>query len=1141
MVSRTTRRPFSRHFTRSRSLTPAWSAYDDGAADLGEPSRRHFDGAVAGRNVGRTPGTEWGDVGRVAFGVGNFVTFVGAPGIGQVGAADGAEIRVDFFESAAEPIAESISKLPAELRRVRLENETRVFFQDAQQRWRAGRVIGSRDDYYFVKVPNVHGRVEIDEWRLHVRWDKAPRDPLQVLLSGANETPRYRDARQPLRQRLLAERAAAASATGIMSSGVRMHSHQVNAALRIIRDPIQRYLLADEVGMGKTIQAGLVMRQLLIDSPGRCIGLIVPDALIAQWQAELRDKFYLDDFPTSHGRLPYVIYGHNEVARWPDLQDVDLLVVDEAHLLAKTTDPMSTPYRDLAAVAHAVPRVLMLSATPFSKGAQTHLALLHLLDPHLFRWEDRSRFEELLAARRELAFAVFGLDLDPDPDNPELLEMQFDDIRVLLPEDETLQAAMQHAMDVFGPPGTPADDVDAEALRRAVEGVRTHISETYRLHHRVIRNRRHEVSKQQLDDDGLLAPFGFTGRSRPRVVRLSGEEITAAHAAVATWVASASASVLDRGMNAALYGPALGVLLSRLGGPTDDLLEVLRHRVLGASRPDSLLPDERALLDAAPLLDGEPDILADLEHVSGGDGLRSLAAALARVKLPARAVVFCGRGSLAHNLVRDLRSTPGAPSRVFAHVTGQSDSDREAATAAWRVSGGVLVVDDSGDVGRNFQGANLAFHARLPWNPNRLEQRIGRVDRYGDDRTAQQFVFSGPDHGGLADAWLRVLVEGFRIFDDSISAYQEVVEDLAGDLLTACVSGGVEQLLAGVEPVRRALEAERKRINELDALESSFGSQEATDLALEISRYEEQTPQFEREYLDLVAEPEGFRLKSVRNKDGSITFERDLSEQPLFSPRLLTRLTSVDAARTGYFDRWKMKPGRRLFRRGNPFIDGVESLLDLDDRGQAVAMWRLDQRWPNDPFTFLGFDFLIEADLAPMLDVLGRDPDATPVARRRVDAVFPPQHQRVWIGAHNVEPITNRGLLRYLDKPFQPGPDQSLNAERIPALHALLGGEENLAPIATSAFEAARRHVSVVGDVLDASTRAVVRTQHETAIILARSRARSHATGLVTDPASLDSEVALGRAIENGVAEPVVRLCAVSCCVISAQPWKSYV
>ena len=84
---------------------------------------------------------------------------------------------------------------------------------------------------------------------------------------------------------------------------------------------------------------------------------------------------------------------------------------------------------------------------------------------------------------------------------------------------------------------------------------------------------------------------------------------------------------------------------------------------------------------------------------------------------------------------------------------------------------------------------------------------------------------------------------------------------------------------------------------------------------------------------------------------------------------------------------------------------GLEALLALDDRGQAVAMWRLDQRWPNEPMTYFGFDFLIEADLRPMLALLDGRSDVEPIARRRADAALAPQHQRVWIPAHTLIPV----------------------------------------------------------------------------------------------------------------------------------------
>jgi ATP-dependent helicase HepA len=1072
--------------------------------------------------------------------VGNFVTFPSAPGIGRVAETDGSKVQIEFFESAAEPVADTVWCDIADIRRVLLGEQTRVYFKDGNGRWRAGRVVGGDDGAaYYVRVPNHQWDVDIAESRLRVRWEKTPRDPLQVLLSGANETPRFRDAREPVRRLLLQERAATASATGIVSSGVRIHAHQLSAALRIIRDPVQRYLLADEVGMGKTIQAGLVMRQLLVDDPGRRIGIIVPDALAAQWRSELLEKFYLDDFVNAAGDLPFQILIHSAPHRWEQLKGVDLLVVDEAHVLARTRTATESPYAELAAVAHSAPRVLMLSATPFSQNPTTHLALLHLLDRKLFQWEEQDAFVSLLAARHKLALAVFGLDEEPDPDNPELLDLQFEEISQLLPADDALRDAMDRAGTVMRAGGGDVDAVDVEALRTAIAAIRAHISETYRLHHRVIRNRRHAIGMQKLDDQGLLTPFEFTGRTRPRIARLeSSEEVTSGANAITEWVNRCAAAILDEDLDPASYGRVLGVLLSRLGGPVQDLQSMLAYRVQGADT-DALLPEERDLLDSAPVLAFESRIL-DALGIAAADGLEALVEAIARRCGPKqRAVVFCGRGVLAADLVNRFT---GRKLRAYGHLAEQAETQREELTNKWRATGGLLVVDETGDVGRNFQEADLAFHVRVPANPNNLEQRIGRIDRYGHQRPAQQYVIADGDPDGLLTAWVKVLTSGFGIFTESISTLQELVDDLAGDLWTTALTDGIEGLLDRQATVVEVLRRERRRINELDALESSYGTRgDGEAMALSIAEYEEDSAAIAEAFTRLIEGPEGFRFTRRSNLDGSVTFERGLEDKPLLSPRLLGRLNTVKEARTGYFDRWNLRPSRRLFRRGNPFIDGLETLLSLDDRGQAVAMWRLDQRWPSEPMTYFGFDFLIEADLGPMLALLNGRSEVEPIARRRADAALAPQHQRVWVPAHTLVPIGDPKFAASLSLPYLKGRDVNLNHQRISALHSLLGGEANLAPVAESCFVVARKHVDAVADVVRASEAAVDQVRRETEVVLAQSRARSKAAGLVADPAVFEDEVEIGRAIEAGVAAPVIRLSGVTCVILSAKSWSEYV
>ncbi|WP_404385225.1 DEAD/DEAH box helicase [Knoellia locipacati] len=1071
--------------------------------------------------------------------IGSLVTFDGAPGIGRIADLEDGKARVVFFESPVEVEADAHWIAIDRLRGVALDVQTRVFVPKLDGRWWAGRVVGGRAPDYFIRFPNVSSDVDIPESSLRVRWDQPTRDPLQVLLAGANETPRFRDARQPVRDLLLAERAASTSATGLMSAGVAIHEHQVNAALRIINDPIQRYLLADEVGMGKTIQAGFVARQLLIDNPSRRFGFIVPDALREQWQAELRDKFYLDDFATPDGQLPFAVLGHDEVEEWHKFRGADLLVIDEAHQLTRVDSPDDEPYRQLASVAHAVPRLLLLSATPFSRKVTSHLALLHLLDPELFKWSDLAGFEHLLDTRRELAMAVFGLEEEPDPENPELLQYQFDALRRLLPHDNLLTSAMAVAQEAFGESGV----ANSSDLNRAVSTVRAHVSETYRLHHRVVRNRRHVVQQHRLDDEGNMAPFEFTGRERPKVIRLDTAEGDAVVDAVETWIRMAAAEVADAGLDPRPYANAASVLVSRLGAATvADAVAVLRARLEQSSNEAVLSPQDFQRLTEADVLSFERRVLDDLLEVADHDACRNIAEAIAkRVRPGQRAVVFCGRGALAGQVAAALRSLPAAPRPVYEHLGDSPNGLRQETVTAWRARGGVLVADQSGDVGRNFQQAEIAIHARLPWSPTEFEQRIGRVDRYGTGRAATQFVISDLDPDGLHTMWLRVLGNGFGIFGQSISAMQEIADGLADTFWAQVLVEGREFAVDRNPDVQSALGAERRRINELDALESSYGGGEGETLAKNISKFDSRHEQIERAFMKLVTGAEGFMLSSRSQPDGSIRFDRDPQQAPLVSPRLLTRVVTRPETRTGYFDRWQVTPGRRLFRRGNPFVDGIESVLEIDDRGQASAQWRLDLRWSFDPLVYFGYDFLVEASLDPVISALGQGSDGFAVARRRGDAALAPVFRRIWIAVNDMAPVADESVVAYLDQPVMRGRDVNLNAARISALHGVLGGENVLQVVGPEGFAVARSHLAQVADLVRVTENAAAIVRARTDLLVAQTKARQAASGLVADPEAWAREIAVGRALEEGVTSPSIRLTAVTCLVRSAQSWSEYV
>lgn len=199
------------------------------------------------------------------------------------------------------------------------------------------------------------------------------------------------------------------SIRGFSGPRVSLIPHQMYVASEVTKRSRPRVLLADEVGLGKTIEAGLILHQLIITGRvERCL-IIVPDSLVYQWFVEMLRKFQLTfqtinhdsklekgDRPFDDGQLFVASLKYMMKEDWLLEQAIDskwdLLVVDEAHQLRWSPDNSSMEYDFVAALAKGTPGVLLLSGTPEILGLAGHYARLHLLDPN--RFHDFNQFVE---------------------------------------------------------------------------------------------------------------------------------------------------------------------------------------------------------------------------------------------------------------------------------------------------------------------------------------------------------------------------------------------------------------------------------------------------------------------------------------------------------------------------------------------------------------------------------------------------------------------------------------------------------------------------------------------------------------------------------------------------------------------------
>ena len=233
--------------------------------------------------------------------------------------------------------------------------------------------------------------------------------PRQRLLAGRFDRDVWFELRYETWRRGLA--AAASPVLGLVGPRISPIPHQLYIATEVAGRTAPRVLLADEVGLGKTIEAGLILHRLLAAGRVARALILVPEPLLHQWLVEMRRRFNLRFALFDWERLgdiqdpttdnPFLIepltlcplaglLAAPAAVRALLAADWDLLIVDEAHHLRWSETATSLEYDLVAALAARTPGVLLLTATPEQLGRAGHFGRLRLLDPH--RWHDYAAF-----------------------------------------------------------------------------------------------------------------------------------------------------------------------------------------------------------------------------------------------------------------------------------------------------------------------------------------------------------------------------------------------------------------------------------------------------------------------------------------------------------------------------------------------------------------------------------------------------------------------------------------------------------------------------------------------------------------------------------------------------------------------------
>ena len=884
--------------------------------------------------------------------LGCFVRVVGDGSVGRLASIEGDEAIVRYFKGPQEAPYEETSVPVADVADVAEyvpPVNTRVFWRDGGQ-WRVGRIDAAPIDGetdFVVALPNSAGAI-LDPASFDVRWDRPIDDPFLFLKAGGTESPWLFDLRSQLLGCVERQRMTARGAEGLLASSVEIHAHQFVAVRTAGSSEHCRFLLADEVGMGKTIEACALMRQRAGEDGS--ILVVVPHHLVGQWRAELSEKFHLDESVDS-----LRIVSSNMPDEWPATAP-NMLVVDEAHHFTRTGGSSDETRGQLAELARSATHLLLLSATPVRSNEAGFLDMLSMLDPSTYDTADVDGFTQRVQERDRLARIARSLGSLDDQFEFSFLSSQ---LAELFPSDASLGRLMERAKKC-----AQAD------FARAIARVRSHLSNVYRLDHRVLRTRRGHLT------GGV---FAVRGRTRGRPFTLEIDDPTGdLRFDLLEFVRTQLAIALDENV---IDKRAAVEIFAELAGRCSSLPVALDP----VENPEAAIETFAGLLEPA-----ETELFRGLLASTSKRQDRLLESFvrelsdLVAVRKVGRVVVASAYTETIEMVSELMIGKWGAhPSAL--HSLRQSRSENASAVERWETDStcSILFVDSGAEEGINLQAADLLVHLDLPWSTNRIEQRIGRCDRYdGDRKDAIPSVVAAYGEFAYGAAWFEFQADAAGVFDRSVSSLQYTLATIEERLTLDVIEAGPETLRTAIAQFRVELEEAEATIEAHDALDSIDVSADVAALLKADS-----DEHFSEALVDWLG---GIGCRARQVRPGVVSFRcKGRPQVPRPLEITINRYSDVPLALSRQAS---VRGGEELLRAGHPLVDAIVDHLRTSDRGVSFAMQRHATTWP--PVAVTRAELLVSVDDRMLASVA--DGAALALLRDLCSESLPTQHESVF-------------------------------------------------------------------------------------------------------------------------------------------------
>ncbi len=581
------------------------------------------------------------------------------------------------------------------------------------------------------------------------------------------------------------------------------HAYQYKPLLKVLDSEDRRLLIADEVGLGKTIEAGLILTELQARGHLERILVVCPSRLLQKWRQELNRKFdqdfevfqakdlreYMARVQESphRSRLRAVISMQTLRSKklieefLATVEDVDAVIVDEAHHARNPGTLTSAMLRDLGQIAQVM---ALLTATPLHLGNRDLFTLLNALRPAEFR--NSAVFEAVLEQHEPCLRALALVRLR----DPEQLQVATSLLRGVfmdgVGDEDRDPVATQVISDIET--GVPED-------RRAWSALEFRVQELHPLASIVTRTRKREVQEH--------APVR---RAKTYKCGLTAEEELAYRQLVHTGD--------ERGWNSEKL--TIGQI-QRARQAASCLSAALKNAGVEASRDDDqaaeamdILPSELAEFDEGDGTELESPSAAPLRKDSKLEKLIEILRGIDQSDAGAKVLVF----AFFKGTVRYLSEHLSQLGYEALHIDGDvvsnpkdpSKDERGRRIESFRTDESirVLLSTEVGSEGLDFQFCHHLVNYDLPWNPMVVEQRIGRIDRWGQESDVVR-IHNLVIEGTVEDRILERLYSRIGIFEQSLGDLEAIMGETVHRLSIEYLRGE----LTPAESARKVEEAEQ--------------------------------------------------------------------------------------------------------------------------------------------------------------------------------------------------------------------------------------------------------------------------------------------------------------------------------------------